>query len=117
MNDPKVSTDSGPRERLKAEIVAGDRSGRRGQWCARKAHLLARAYEEAGGGDTTEERSEAAGRLVEWTDAEWTTRDGEPAIRADETARYPPKEAWQRSPPAQHRATDVRKREGSRTGE
>ncbi len=69
-NDSKVYTDSGPRERLKAEIVAGDRSGRRGQRSARTAKLLSRAYDEAGGGDTTEERTETPGHLVGRTDAE-----------------------------------------------
>ena len=36
-------TDPALRERLKAEITAGDKGGRPGQWSARKAQLLASA--------------------------------------------------------------------------
>ena len=116
-DDDAIYTDLALREHLKAEIIAGDKGGRPGQWSARKAQLLARTYEEAGGGYTTEQRTEDQKELVEWTQEEWTTRDGEPAIRGEETARYLPKEAWERLTPAQQRATDAKKREGSRHGE
>ena len=38
------------RERLKARIKAGSKGGKPGQWSARKAQLLAKAYKEKGGG-------------------------------------------------------------------
>lgn len=38
------------RKRLFRKILAGTRGGRAGQWSARKAQLLAREYEAAGGG-------------------------------------------------------------------
>ena len=38
------------RKRLFNKILAGDKGGRRGQWSARKAQLLAREYKKAGGG-------------------------------------------------------------------
>ena len=38
------------RKRLFAKILRGSRGGRPGQWSARKAQLLAREYEAAGGG-------------------------------------------------------------------
>ena len=115
--DETVYTDPVLRERLKTEITAGDKGGRPGQWSARKAQLLARADEEAGGGYTTEERSEAQDHLEEWAEEEWTTADGKPAIRGDETARYLPKEAWENLTPAERRATDAKKRAGTREGE
>ncbi|MDP9365948.1 MAG: hypothetical protein M3Q10_17305 [Chloroflexota bacterium] len=115
--DETVYTDPALRERLKAEITDGNKGGRPGQWSARKAQLLARTYEEAGGGYTTEERSEAQEHLEEWTEEEWTTADGKPAIRGDESARYLPKEAWEDLTPAERRATDAKKRAGSREGE
>lgn len=40
------------RKRLFRKILAGTRGGRAGQWSARKAQLLAREYEAAGGGYT-----------------------------------------------------------------
>ena len=38
------------RERLKDRIMAGSKGGKAGQWSARKAQMLAKAYKEKGGG-------------------------------------------------------------------
>jgi len=38
------------RKRLFARIKAGSKGGKAGQWSARKAQMLAKAYKEAGGG-------------------------------------------------------------------
>ena len=38
------------RKRLFYRIKAGSKGGRAGQWSARKAQMLARAYKAAGGG-------------------------------------------------------------------
>ena len=38
------------RKRLFRKIMRGTKGGRAGQWSARKAQLLAREYEAAGGG-------------------------------------------------------------------
>ena len=38
------------RKRLFEEIKAGSKGGKPGQWSARKAQLLAKAYKAAGGG-------------------------------------------------------------------
>ncbi len=108
-------TDPGLRERLKAEIIAGDKGGRAGQWSARKAQLLAHAYEAAGGGYVGP-KSETQRHLDEWTAEEWTTRDGAPARRGKTTARYLPKEAWAHLSPAEREATDDKKRTASRRG-
>ena len=40
------------RKRLFRKILRGTRGGNAGQWSARKAQLLAREYEAAGGGYT-----------------------------------------------------------------
>lgn len=40
------------RKRLFRKILAGTKGGRAGQWSARKAQLLVREYEAAGGGYT-----------------------------------------------------------------
>ena len=38
------------RRRIFQRIKAGNKGGRPGQWSARKAQMLARAYKKAGGG-------------------------------------------------------------------
>ena len=43
-------TKPGLRKRLFNSIKAGGKGGRPGQWSARKAQMLARAYKAAGGG-------------------------------------------------------------------
>ena len=47
---------------------------------------------------------------------DWKTADGEPAIRDGQTARYLPEKAWDDLTPAQKKATEAKKRTGSRTG-
>ena len=41
------------RKRLFARIKAGTKGGKAGQWSARKAQMLAKAYKAAGGGYKT----------------------------------------------------------------
>ncbi|AYA36831.1 hypothetical protein D3Y59_07035 [Hymenobacter oligotrophus] len=108
--DPKL------REKLKAQIMAGDKGGEAGQWSARKSQLLTREYKKAGGGYNNRKPTEAQAHLHEWTEQHWQTADGKPAQRARGTARYLPKEAWEQLTPAQQKATDAKKRAGSRAG-
>ena len=117
---PKKSSaavyDNSPlRDKLKAEITAGDKGGKSGQWSARKAQMLAIAYKKAGGGYLTK-KSEAQTHLDDWTDEKWKTSDGKPAIREGETARYLPKEAWDKLTDAEKKATESKKRAGSKAG-
>lgn len=50
VNEAGNYTKPGMRKRLFNRIKAGDKGGRRGQWSARKAQMLASAYKKAGGG-------------------------------------------------------------------
>ncbi len=108
-------TDPALRERLKDEITAGDKGGRPGQWSARKAQLLAHEY-TAQGGDYKHPRDENQQHLKDWGDEHWHTADDKPAIQGDETHRYLPDEAWKQLTPAQKKATDRKKVDGSKTG-
>ncbi|KUG07824.1 hypothetical protein [Solirubrum puertoriconensis] len=108
--DPKL------REKLKAQIMAGNKGGEPGQWSARKSQMLTREYKKAGGGYKNRKPTEAQEHLHEWTEQDWQTSDGKRAKRANGTARYLPKEAWEQLTPAQQKATDAKKRAGSRTG-
>ncbi len=115
LSDPDQYTQPDLRDRLKEEIIAGDKGGRAGQWSARKAQLLAHEYEAQGGG-YKHPRSEAQESLKQWGEEDWTTADGKPAERSETTARYLPKKAWDELSPAEKKATDGKKRAGSREG-
>ena len=43
-------TNPAMRKRLFNKILAGDKGGKKGQWSARKAQMLAKQYKAAGGG-------------------------------------------------------------------
>ena len=103
------------RERLKARILRGTKGGKAGQWSARKAQLLAHAYEAEGGGYKGG-KSRTQRHLQEWTDEEWTTSDGKRARRASGTTRYLPKKAWSKLSTSEKAATNRKKVEGSRRG-
>ena len=50
VNEAGNYTKPSMRKRLFYRIKAGSKGGRAGQWSARKAQMLARAYKNAGGG-------------------------------------------------------------------
>ena len=105
------------REEIKDEIKQSDKGGRSGQWSARKSQLLAREYERRGGGYTGE-KDEGQRDLEKWTEEDWQTQEGKTRARSgDETARYLPKEAWEKMSDEEKRETERRKREGSKRGE
>lgn len=108
-------TNPAMRERIKNRIKAGTKGGKAGQWSARKAQLLAQAYEKAGGGykgpKTASQRS-----LTKWTGEKWRTSDRKPAIRQGGTRRYLPDKAWSELSPAQKAATNRKKIAASKQG-
>lgn len=108
-------TNPAMRERIKNRIKAGTKGGKAGQWSARKAQLLAQAYEKAGGGykgpKTASQRS-----LTKWTGEKWRTSDRKPAIREGGTRRYLPDKAWSELSPAQKAATNRKKIAASKRG-
>ena len=108
-------TDPELREQIKREVTAGEKGGHAGQWSARKAQLVAAEYKRRGGAYTTDKEHEpaAARSLDRWTGEDWQTADGSAQARdGQQTARYLPKDAWERLPPAERAATNEAKREG-----
>ena len=107
------------REKIKKQVMDGDKGGRPGQWSARKAQMVAHEY-VAEGGDYKHPRNEAQEHLKQWGDEKWHTADGKPAIRDDEkgetTQRYLPDEAWKELSPEEKKATDAKKVRGSHEG-
>lgn len=116
-DDVKVKSYTKPelRESIKRRIMASSNGGKPGQWSARKAQLVAQAYEKAGGGYSGK-KTKTQRSLSKWTDEDWTTSDGKPAIRKGGTTRYLPKKAWGKLTPAEKAATNRKKREGSKKG-
>ena len=114
--DDSLYTDPALRHRLKDKIQAGDKGGKPGQWSARKSQLLVTEYEKEGGGYNKKGRSDQQKNLEKWTGEKWTTADGKKAVGDKETSRYLPEKAWDKLTPAQRKATDDKKKAGSRTG-
>ena len=105
------------REEIKEEIKASDKGGSPGQWSARKSQLLTREYEKRGGGYTGD-KDESQKKLENWTDENWQTQDGDTKARSGaETARYLPKESWEKLSDEEKRETEKKKREGSKQGQ
>ena len=50
VNEASNYTKPGLRKRIFQRIKAGTKGGKAGQWSARKAQMLAKAYKKAGGG-------------------------------------------------------------------
>lgn len=110
-------SDPALRERLKAGIRAEAKGGEPGTWSARKSQLLTLAYQKAGGGYLQRHPNSKQQSLHEWTDQDWQTADGPPARRAGGTSRYLPAKAWDALTPDQQKATNAKKRAGSKAGE
>ncbi len=104
------------REKLKEKIKAEDKGGKPGQWSARKAQLLATEYKKEGGDYKDGGPTENQKHLKEWGDEKWKTADGKPAARGKTTARYLPEKAWDKLSPDEKKATDEKKKKGSRDG-
>lgn len=82
-SDPKLW------ETVKAEITAGDKGGKPGQWSARKAQMASAEYQKRGGG--YEGERDPHNHLTEWTEEEWGTKSGAESLDTGE--RYLPKAA------------------------
>ena len=116
-SNEQIYTDPDLREKIKEEIKESDKGGRPGQWSARKSQLLTREYEKRGGGYTGD-KDESQKNLEKWTAEEWQTQEGNSRARSgDETARYLPKEAWEKMSDEEKKETEEKKREGSKQGQ
>lgn len=105
------------RERIKNRILAGSKGGKPGQWSARKAQLLAQAYEKAGGGYSGPKTSKQKS-LSKWTKEKWGTKSGKPSTQGPKATgeRYLPKQAREALTNEEYRATTLAKRKGMKQG-
>jgi len=100
-------------EQIKAEVTAGNRGGKPGQWSARKAQLAVLLYKQAGGGYIGPKDPDNS--LSRWTEQDWTTKSGRPSLSTGE--RYLPRAAMQALSPAEYAATTRAKRQGMAKGQ
>lgn len=105
------------RERIKNRILAGGKGGRPGQWSARKAQLLAQAYEKAGGGYSGS-KTKKQKSLSKWTKEDWGTRSGKPSTQGPKATgeRYLPRKARQALSTKEYAATSAKKRRDTQAG-
>lgn len=106
------------RKRIVAQVKAGSKGGKAGQWSARKAQLVAQKHEAAGGtygGPKTSKQKS----LSKWTKEEWGTKSGKPSTQGPRATgeRYLPKKAIQSLSASEYAATSRKKREATRRGQ
>lgn len=105
-------TDPALWEAVKAEILAGSKGGKPGEWSARKAQMAVRAYRAAGGGYRGPRDPDNA--LARWTAQDWRTASGRPSLETGE--RYLPAVALAALTPEEYAATTRAKRAGMKAG-
>ena len=98
---------------VKAEVTAGSKGGRRGQWSARKAQLAVKLYKARGGGYL--DPKDPNNSLARWTRQEWRTKSGKPSLETGE--RYLPAAAIEALSDDEYAATTRAKRRGMRREE
>jgi hypothetical protein len=105
------------RESIKKRILAGTKGGKAGQWSARKAQLVAQAYEKAGGGYSGSKTSKQKS-LSKWTKEEWGTKSGKPSTQGSKATgeRYLPKKAREALSASEYAKTSAKKREDLKKG-
>lgn len=105
------------RESIKKRVLAGTKGGKAGQWSARKAQLVAQAYEKAGGGYSGSKTKKQAS-LSKWTKEEWGTKSGKPSTQGPKATgeRYLPKKARQSLSAAEYKRTSEKKRADLKKG-
>lgn len=107
-----TATKRDPKKWASAKARAKRKMG--GKWSARAAQLAVSYYKKSGGGYSGPKKD--SNSLSKWTKQKWRTRDGKKAKRKGGTARYLPDTAWKSMSKGEAKATDAKKRAGSRKG-
>jgi hypothetical protein len=112
MSETAEKTDPKLWEKVKAEVTAGAKGGRKGQWSARKAQMAVAAYKERGGGFVG--TRDADNSLRQWSEEDWGTKSGEKSGETGE--RYLPKAARAALSDEEYRRTTAKKRADTKKG-
>ncbi|PAX09383.1 DUF5872 domain-containing protein [Sphingomonas lenta] len=113
MSETAEKVDPALWEKVKAEVTAGDKGGKPGQWSARKAQMAVREYEKRGGGYVGP-RDDAHNSLHQWTEEEWTTKSGKKSLETGE--RYLPKKAIEELSDEEYARTSAAKKADLKKG-
>lgn len=112
MSETAEKSDPALWEKVKEEVTAGAKGGKKGQWSARKAQLAVAEYKKRGGGYTGARDDDNA--LRQWTEEEWDTKSGKRS--GDTGERYLPKKARAALSDEDYARTTARKRADTRKG-
>jgi hypothetical protein len=112
MSDTAERSDPDLWEKVKAEVTAGAKGGKKGEWSARKAQMAVAEYKKRGGGYKGERDSHNS--LHEWSEEDWGTKSGKKS--GDTGERYLPKKAREALSDDEYKRTTAKKRADSRKG-
>ncbi|MGK6324176.1 hypothetical protein ACMGDM_13995 [Sphingomonas sp. DT-51] len=112
MSETAEKTDPDLWEKVKDEITAGAKGGKKGQWSARKAQMAVAEYKKRGGGYAG--GKDADNSLHQWSQEDWGTKSGKKS--GDTGERYLPKEARAALSNDEYRRTSAKKRADTRKG-
>ena len=112
MSDTAKKTDPGLWEKVKADVTAGAKGGKKGQWSARKAQMAVAEYKKRGGG--YEGGKDADNSLRQWTEEDWGTKSGKESGKTGE--RYLPKKAREALSDEEYSRTTAKKRADTKKG-
>lgn len=112
MSDTAEKTDPDLWEKVKADVTAGGKGGRKGQWSARKAQMAVAEYKKRGGGYRGARDDDNA--LHQWTEEDWGTKSGRESGKTGE--RYLPKKARKALSDEEYRRTTAKKRADTKKG-
>jgi hypothetical protein len=112
MSETAEKSDPALWEKVKNEVTAGAKGGKKGQWSARKAQLAVAEYKKRGGG--YEGGKDADNSLHQWTEEEWDTKSGKRSGESGE--RYLPREARDALSKKDYARTTARKRADTKKG-
>jgi hypothetical protein len=93
-------------EKVKDEVMRGNRGGKPGQWSARNAQFAVRNYKKLGGGYIGGKSPD--NHLQKWTNEDWGTASGAKSRETGE--RYLPKQARKHLTRQEYAETIARKR-------
>jgi hypothetical protein len=100
-------------ERVKAEVIAGAKGGKPGQWSARKAQFAVQEYKRLGG--RYRGGKDPHNHLIEWQDEEWGTKSGAESLDSGE--RYLPKKVREAMSDEEYGRTTAAKRRDLKAGQ
>ena len=112
MSDTAEKTNPDLWEKVKDEVTAGSKGGKKGQWSARKAQMAVAEYKKRGGGYAGGKDEDNS--LHQWSEEDWGTKSGKESGETGE--RYLPKKAREALSDTDYRRTTAKKRADTKKG-